>query len=370
VAQAQKINQQYDLSTIRIGAHDEIFQAGHPVLVGVDTRSNFCYLLSQEEQRDADTWGVRLLELAERGFAPEATVADQGQALRAGQHEALPGVPCRGDHFHLLMDVNEVATFLEGRAYRAIDACWKLELERERRRRNGKSLQGFTQRAKRLDRECEQAIKAYDEVALLVGWLEHDILPVTGPAFEVRCELYDFVVAELAVRVHLCPHRLKPICRFLKRHRDDYLAYAQVLDDRLAELGSEFAVSSELLRRVLVAMSRGMSNTRRWQELTALAPQLRGRFVEACEAIAALLDKTVRASSLVENLNSRLRNYFFLRKQLGPDYLALLQFFLNHRPSERSARPERVGKTPAEVLTGHKHPHWLEMLGFTLFTRS
>ena len=80
--------------------------------------------------------------------------------------------------------------------------------------------------------------------------------------------------------------------------------------------------------------------------------------------------ETVRASSLVENLNSRLRSYFFLRRHLGPDYLALLQFFLNHRRLERSDRPERVGKTPAELLTGQSHPHWLEMLGYTRFSRA
>ena len=32
----------------------------------------------------------------------------------------------------------------------------------------------------------------------------------------------------------------------------------------------------------------------------------------------------MRASSIVENLNSRLRNYFFLKKQLGVGYLNLL----------------------------------------------
>ena len=47
--------------------------------------------------------------------------------------------------------------------------------------------------------------------------------------------------------------------------------------------------------------------------------------------MAAVAAGTVRASSVVENLNSRLRNYFFLRRHLGPDYLQLLQFFLNHR---------------------------------------
>jgi hypothetical protein len=55
---------------------------------------------------------------------------------------------------------------------------------------------------------------------------------------------------------------------------------------------------------------------------------------------------------------------------LGSDYLALLQFYLNHRRLERSDRPQRVGKTPAELLTGQPHPHWLEVLGYTLFRRA
>ena len=77
----------------------------------------------------------------------------------------------------------------------------------------------------------------------------------------------------------------------------------------------------------------------------------------------------MRASSVVENLNSRLRTYFSLRRHLGPDYLDLLRFYLNHRVLERSERPERRGKTPAELLTGQAHGHWLELLGFTRFVR-
>ena len=42
-------------------------------------------------------------------------------------------------------------------------------------------------------------------------------------------------------------------------------------------------------------------------------------------------DQVVRASSLVENLNSRLQSDFFLRRQLANDDLTLLQLFLNHR---------------------------------------
>jgi len=60
-------------------------------------------------------------------------------------------------------------------------------------------------------------------------------------------------------------------------------------------------------------------------------------------------------------ISTRLRNYFFLRRQLGPQYLALLRFFLNHRTFMRSECPERVGKSPTQLMTGQPHPHWLEL---------
>ncbi len=87
-------------------------------------------------------------------------------------------------------------------------------------------------------------------------------------------------------------------------------------------------------------------------------------------AVQHLADHTVRASSVIENLNSRLRNYFFLRRHLGRDYLALLQFFLNHRRFLRSEHAERVDQSPAELLTGQSHPHWLKLLGYTPFSRN
>ena len=119
VEPARAISRRVDLVGVRIGAHDEIFQAGKPVLVGVDTASTYCYLLSLEEHRDADTWGVRLLELVDQGFNPQATIADAGSSLLRGQAQALPNVPCRGDIFHIVRDLEIVVSFLENRAYGA-----------------------------------------------------------------------------------------------------------------------------------------------------------------------------------------------------------------------------------------------------------
>src|SRR6202035_4955572 len=96
----------------------------------------------------------------------------------------------------------------------------------------------------------------------------------------------------------------------------------------------------------------------RWRREAALQARLRGRYHRVHTAGAELASTVVRASSVAENLNSRLRGYFQLWRQVGAGSLALLQFYLNHRRFPRSEHPERVNKSPAELLTGEKHQHW------------
>ena len=92
-----------------------------------------------------------------------------------------------------------------------------------------------------------------------------------------------------------------------------------------------------------------------------------GAQVSCCfEVVMKAMADTPRCSSMVENLSSRLRNYFTLRRKLGDKYLGLLQFFLNHRTFLRSRVPARVGKSPKQLMTGDAQPHWLTLLGFGL----
>ena len=203
-----------------------------------------------------------------------------------------------------------------------------------------------------------------EDVATLTRWLRQDILARAGPCYADRCALYDFVVAQLQARQPLCPYRLGPVGTYLVNHRDALLAFAKQLDSDLGSLAEEFQVPVAVVRAVFAVQELDADNPRRWPQEAALRQQLRGRFHDLSAAVAALARHTVRASSVVENVNSRLRNYFFLRRHLGQDYLHLLQFFLNHRRFPRSAHPERVGKSPAELLTGQPHPHWLDLLGF------
>jgi hypothetical protein len=371
VPSACRHNSAADLSAVRIGAHDEIFQTGQPVLVGADVASTFCYLLSLEEHRDAETWGIRLLELRDRGFQPDATIADFGSGLRAGQQLALPETPCWGDVFHALQELTAALTAVENRAYQAMDACHDLERKQARyERRHGRldlKLLGKLTHAKRGE---AQAIALAEDVAVLVRWLRQDVLAVAGPTVAERRLLYDFVVSELRMRAAAGPWALGVACRLLENHPDEILAFALPLDEALTGLAEEFQVPVTWVRELLYVQAMDARNTQRWQRDAVLRQQLRGRYHPLSTALAEVARQTVRASSVIENLNSRLRNYFFLRRHLGPDYLALLQFYLNHRRFLRSEHPERVGKSPAELLAGQPYPHWLELLGHTRFSRN
>jgi hypothetical protein len=369
IAQARRINDAQELSGIAVGAHDEIYQAGRPVLVGADVRSTYCYLLAVEDHCDETAWGVHLLDLADQGLHPDRTIADGGKALRAGQAAAWPGLPCNGDVFHAERELGRLAYYLENRAAGCRAACRKLDrrMMRLKKRRKGNRLSKKLASARQAER---QAVDLAQDVRVLADWMSGDVLALAGADLATRRKLFDFLVEELGQREALCPHRIGPVRRMLQGRRDDLLAFAGVLDTRLDEIAQRLAVPQPLVRAVCELHGLDPNQPIYWQRHNALHHKLKDRFHAVETAVCEALAQTPRASSIIENLNSRLRNYFFLRRHLGTGYLDVLRFFLNHRRFVRSDRPERVGKSPAELLTGRTHGHWLELLGYERFHRN
>ncbi len=369
LGQARAINQAQDLGRVRVGAHDEIYQANRPVLVGLDAHSLYCYLLAEEAHADETTWGVHLLDLAGQNLTPQYTVGDGGRGLRAGQRAAWPAIPCHGDVFHPERDLGQLASFLEHRAARCVAARQTLERQMEHSKRRGEG-QRVSKRLALARQEEVRAVALASEIRLLADWMKKDILCLAGPSLTVRRELFDFVVEELGQRERLCPHRIGPVRRALRQQRDDLLAFAGVLDEQFVDLGAKFQVPPSAVQEVCQLDGLDPNGPGYWQTEGRLRRKLQDKFPSLQQAVREVMAQTVRASSLVENLNSRLRCYFFLRRDLGDGYLDLLQFFLNHRRFLRSDCPQRVGKTPAELLTGQAHAHWLELLGFLRFHRN
>ena len=186
--------------------------------------------------------------------------------------------------------------------------------------------------------------------------------PCHGDMFHVRqqCETAANVLARLAQGSAsrceaLTLHRICPLRVALQRQRDDALGFAIVGDGKLASIAQRRSVP-------LAPQETDVEGV--LATLDELHTQLGAGFVGVVADVRAAMYDTPRSSSMVKNLNSRLRRYFFLRRHLSDVYLSLLQLLLNHRVFTCDRRTERVGKTPKQLLTGQADAHWLELLGF------
>ena len=367
---AVEINQSQDLSSITVGLQDEIFHSDKPVLVGVDAASTYCYLLTSVERRDEDTWGFYLLDVMAQGFDPDYTIADGGSGLRAGQKAAMPEIPCHGDVFHIQQQFEQVANSLTRRVQGSDSRLMK-----QAQKMSQTSLKDIVEQRLVIQqfqsKQQEQALVCLaQDVKTLLSWFSHDVMALAGPSLAVRQELFDFIVSELKQREDDRYPAIRRLRKALHNQRDQLLAFAGVLDQKLAEIAQRFELPLQTVRDVCLLHRKHHTSNAYWERWNQLHSQLSGKFHEVMAAVGEALHQTPRASSMVENLNSRIRNYFFLRRSLGDDYLSLLQFFLNHRQFIRSQVPERVGKSPKQLLTGETHPHWLELLGFERFQRA
>jgi len=236
---ATEINKAQDLSSIEVGAHDEIFQGDKPVLVGCDVKSTYTYLLSLEEHRDADTWGTRLLELSDQGMELDHTIADGGKGLRSGQKEAWPDIPCWSDCFHPLLDMGKLCSFLEKRAVATTQTVEKLERKIVKAKKKGEGTR-YSRKLGHVRKEMQTAVDLHRDISILAEWLEKDILSVAGPSLEVRKELLQFVVAELMEREAKAPHRIGPVRRLLENQGEELLSFARQLEEDLQPGFPEF----------------------------------------------------------------------------------------------------------------------------------
>jgi len=360
--QADIINRQQDLSGIRVGLHDEIFHGATPVLAGVDAQSTYCYLLAAEQRRDADTWGVHLLDAAQQGLDPDYTIADAGQGLRAGQKAAWGATPCHGDVFHIQRQCEGLTNTLSRLAKGATSRRKTLQAKMGRTGQRSSDDELATELA--LARQAEtQAYELARDIRTLTQWLHRDVLALAGPVLATRQVLFDFIVAELA---HCEPgdaRRIRPVRVAPQNQRGTLLAFAGVLDDKLADIAQTHAIARPIVREACLLHCLPSTSSAYWQGWNRLRAKMGAKFHTLFDAVSRAMAHTPRSSSLVENLNSRLRTYFTLRRHLGGSYLDLLRFFLNHRRFMRSRRTERQGRSPRELMTGQGHPHWLTLLG-------
>ncbi len=200
--------------------------------------------------------------------------------------------------------------------------------------------------------------------------MQHDVLNMPGPDPKTRYQLFDFILDELNVLAIEHPHRIESVCTTLKNQKHYLLAFAEVLNEKFQAIADEYVFSLDKIWDMCALQRCKIGGDKYAVRSIPLQDYFQNEFDDVEDAVLNALNSTERTSSMVENLHSRLRPYFYLRREIGFGYLDLLRFYLNHTPFMRSEKSERRGKTPAEILNGRPHPHWLEMLGYKRFKKA
>lgn len=239
---ARKINQAQDLSSITVPLLDELFQGPRPVLTGVDADSTYCFLLEAVEYRDEDTWGWYLLEAEEQGLSPDYTIADAGKGIRAGQKAAWENIPCHGDVWHIFHQGATLCRNLAKKAQGATTQREKLEQKMSAAKLKGKGNK-FSAKLIKARQNEEKLLKIAKDIKILLYWLRIDILSLAGPDWAERMELINFIIEELKLKEDDAHKGIKKLRIALDNQKEDLLAFAQILDQKLADIAHKFKIS-------------------------------------------------------------------------------------------------------------------------------
>lgn len=362
LAEASERAEQFDasipLDSITQGANDEIFQGDTPVLTGIDTESTYVYLLAEAGDRSADTWQLFMEDCKEHGLGLSVSINDAGTGLNAGIPKAFPGICIQPDIFHELRPVGAEVARLERKAEKLISDEADLE-----RRSCGKRPQKRTlERLGQIHEKVDAAIQEYELLRILFCWLV-ELMGFSGYPFHDACGLAGWVLSEMESSF---PGRTKLLgqTKKIRERLPQMLSFLHRMEESLGTAAQEKGIPPEAFHIMYRQKAFHTSSCECSQMEYRLGELLGDSYASTKEEFCRILEHTKRASSLVENLNGRIRVYMNLKRMVPEKYFILLKVYFNTRKYHRSRIPERTGKSPLELMTGNEYPEFLEALGY------
>lgn len=362
LAEASRRAERFDagipLEGITQGANDEIFQGNIPVLTGIDTESTYVYLLSEAGDRSADTWQLCMEERKEQGLRLQVSISDAGTGLNAGIPKAFPDICVQPDIFHELRPIGAEVARLERKAEKLISDETGLEKRACGKRPQKKTLEQLCQ----IHEKVDTAIQEYDLLRILFCWLV-ELLGFSGYSFQDAYGLTEWVLSEMESSF---PERTKLLgqTQKIRKRLPQILSFLQRMEENFEAAAHKKGIPLEAFHIMYRQKALDPSSLACSQMEYCLGELLGSSYASARQKFCHIIDHTKRASSLVENLNSRIRVYMNLKRMVPEKYFILLKVYFNTRKYHRSRVTERQGKSPLELMTGKEYPEFLEILGY------
>jgi hypothetical protein len=377
-ARAAALMSAVDLSGVENVALDEMFSQGRPVFGGIDLDTQYLVLLKKHPSRGGEDWDACLAELRDKqGLQPRRVVKDAGTGLATGVTQCWPGAQQNDDIFHALYLMGRESYHLERRAYKAIGE--EYEAEERRWRAHAGQARAVGQACRHAREHAAHAIERCDRFEAVQRTVKQalELSDLGGGRLHTRAEVVAVLCAAADELDALGGGRIAKVARYLRNRAQGLGFYLDDLRQRLDAVttaaGGEVMVEA-VVRAYQANLRVGGRSLRYWekrvyaQELETAAEHLmataghdRGCVVHALNTVLPVLVQRYRASSAIENLNSVLRPYLVVHKNVEQGFLNLFQFYWNTRLREWG---RGKGSSAYEQLTGRRVDDWLTMLGY------
>ncbi len=354
-------------------ACDEIFLAnGKPVMavICLDTTAVLCIMPMND--RKSETWELIMSLLKDQGLNIETSVSDAGKGLLSGIKAAFPDADIQIDVFHVQKDLGAALRSF----YNMIDAKIKRFIELDDKVKALRSKRYSPSREKRLKsalkalKEAENGLdEAFDDsknMECLQEWIR-ETMSLSGNTYDEAMELLKWLLSEVkAIATKYSFHKVNSEVYRLLDKLDNVMVFLQRLFRKFQEEADKVGIPEEAFclihRRNSIDKDK---NPKLYEAMTEKVRQLVGLsdITHLESAHDRIVESIKRASSLIENLNSRLRVYMNIRHHMPEDFCYLLALYTNLKKYHRSRNETRNKRSPMEILTGEKDlPELVEFL--------
>lgn len=375
---ADEFLRKVDLSRIEYAALDEMFSQGRPVFGGVDLDSQYLFQLEVHRHRGGEDWAKSLGKLRdEQNLSPRSVVKDAGSGLAKGVEDCWPDAEHRDDLFHAVYMMGQESYHLERRAYGAITRVDDL-IAKSGRARSETARRSLGQKTRKARKHADHAIDRFDRFEAL-RYEAKRVLELTDPGsgkLRTPAEVQQVLTQVGTEMESLEGSRIRKVAKYLRNRAAGLGRYLDDLGQRL-EAVTEEAGGRRVVQAALRAYQASLSAGRKapaWErqqckrELSKATDHLLKvtegkpeRVMRVMSLVVPVVQRRHRASSAIENLNSVLRPYLVVQKNVEQGFLDLFRFYWNTRKREWG---RGKGTSPYEELTGEPVEDWLTLLGY------
>jgi hypothetical protein len=350
-------------------ALDETFSGKRPILTLVEPNSLMAVVPQATENRKGETWREVLDQYPNLEFA----VSDQGSGLLKGLELRGRHISRQADLFHFKRSLRREARRLEEKCYRAIERVDEARAVTKEPRLTWTARLCAVEEYRRQAASLDRMLEAFDWYEVILDYLDEQLSVYDWRADRVRTREAARLGIEdvLTLLAEIKAIETRPTMSLIEGVKYELVTFLRVLSQRLRKIEIRWAVVTGSREAALAAICRvwyrrsraGISERDQQAYLTALTGLEYWRrrienFAETVGAVFEAMDSVVRASSAVECLNSIIRPYAAVKKQLSQKFLALIALYWDMHGLEN-----RRGRTPFQekgVSLGTED--WIEAL--------